>query len=204
MDLKALQDRTVKVLQNTPNSSYNFEWCCMDNLFPEEDYERFRTQSLQQTSQDMLDIFDNEEFVKTLFEKFSNSKLRSDVISSIYTFHQVSGAGYSLKPHCDSYPRVFTMVVYLADDNDYPEYGTAIYSVDRAARTYETVDMSPFVRNSAMIFPPYDNETWHGVNMNEQPLERKSIVVVFSAEEWNENQLHYAEWKPGRTVKYHG
>jgi len=204
MDLERAQQHTVDALRRSRIEKDGFEWVAIQNLFPDDVYQELMGCNLQTASEHILEIFDNPNFVKLLFEKFRDSPLRSDLISSIYTFWQRAGAGYSLKPHCDSYPRVFTMTVYLADDDSSPEAGTAIYSVDKFTKKYETLAVAPFVRNSCKIIAPYDNLTWHGVNLIKEPVDRKSVVTVFSDQEWDENQLHYATWKPGRTVKYHG
>ena len=83
-----------------------------------------------------------------------------------------------------------------------PEAGTAVYEVDRHTKQYKTIGMMPYLRNSCMIICPYDMLTWHGVNMLTEDLNRDSTVIVFSALEWNNKQMHYAEWKPGDTVNY--
>lgn len=204
MDIKRAQEHTVSALRNAKVEKNNFEWIAIQDLFPNDVYEELMSSGLQEASEKILEIFDNPNFVKLLYDKFHNSPVRSDLISSIYTFWQQSGAGYSLKPHCDSYPRVFTMTVYLADDDDHPEAGTAIYLVNEKTKYYKTMAVAPYLKNSCKIIAPYDNLTWHGVNLIETDVNRKSVVTVFSDQEWDENQLHYATWKPGRTVKYHG
>ena len=203
MDLKDIQAHTVRALHQSPLNMDGFEWTSIEGIFPEDVFQRLLDGDPAETAAEMVDIFDNPAYVDALFKKFYNSPLRSQKISSIYAFPQSSGPGYTLKPHVDSYPRVFTMTVYLAPNNDYPGAGTAIYDVDRNTRTWETLGTAPFLRNAAKVIAPYDNLTWHGVDLITDPVERRSVVVVFSDQEWNENQLHYAEWKPGRTVEYY-
>lgn len=203
MDFKDIQAHTVRALNQSPKQTDGFEWFSIADIFPDDVFQRLLEQDANETAAEMLEIFDNPEFVAALFSKFYNSPLRSKKISSIYTFPQSSGAGYTLKPHVDSYPRVFTMTVYLAPNNDYASAGTAVYEADRATRTWRTLGTAPFLRNYAKVIAPYDDLTWHGVDLITDPVERRSVVVVFSDQTWDESQLHYAEWKPGRTVEYY-
>ena len=203
MDLKQIQDHTVKALNQSPKQIDGYEWYSIADMFPDAVFQRLLEQDANDTAAEMLDIFDNEEYVDALFAKFNASPLRSQKISSIYTFPQSSGPGYTLKPHVDSYPRVFTMTVYLAPNNDYASAGTSIYKVNRETRDWTTLGTAPFLRNYAKVIAPYDDLTWHGVDLITDPVERRSVVVVFSDQEWNETQLHYADWKPGRTVEYY-
>ena len=202
MNIKKLQQETVSTLTNTPIRKNDYEWVYLENLFSEETYNQLLELDNQKLSEVMLEVFDNHEWIALLSQKFQNSPKRSDSIKSIYTFWQEAGAGYSLKPHEDSFPRVFTMTLYFPDNNDAPEAGTAIYRVNTHNKDYETIAVAPFLRNSGKIIAPYEGLTWHGVNLVEKDIRRRSVVVVFSAQEWNENQLHYSEWKPGRTVEY--
>lgn len=198
-DIKA---HTVNSLHNTEVEYNDFYYMTIKNLFPEEFYQKLKSIDITEVDKMVHEVFCNEEFVKLLAEKFKNAPRRSDHIKSVYAFWQRHTAGYTLKPHVDSYPRVFTMTVYLAENDDVPEAGTAVYSVNKEVRSYETIGLMPYLRNSCMVICPYDELTWHGVNMLTTDINRDSVVVVFSAEEWNENQLHYATWKPGETVNY--
>jgi len=202
LTLDNIQAHTVNALESTIVSESPYQYVCIENLFPEDFYVKLKAMSLEDASRLIQQVFVNESFVKLLFEKFKQSPKRSNVIRSIYAFWQRHGLGYTLKPHVDSYPRVFTLTVYLADNNEVPEAGTAVYEVDRHTKQYKTIGMMPYLRNSCMIICPYDMLTWHGVNMLTEDINRDSTVVVFSALEWNNEQMHYAEWKPGDTVNY--
>lgn len=201
-DYNKIQKHTIDALDQSVVNNNNFEWISIVNLFPADYYNYLINLDNKDLSQEVLEVFDNEDFVKLLYRKFANSKKRSNTISSIYTFWQVAGSGYSLKPHVDSYPRVFTMTLYFPQDNNNPQAGTAIYDVDYNTREYQTLAVSPFLKNSCKIIAPYDDVTWHGVNLLHEDIQRKSVVCVFSDQEWNKQQLHYADWKPGRTVSY--
>jgi len=178
------------------------EWLFIEPMISEEMYTELLSISGPDRAARLVDIFNDEEIIQLLYQKFANTEVRSDTIKSIYAFHQVHGAGYTLKPHVDSYPRVFTVVMYFAKDNDTPEAGTVVYNIiDIEKKEYETSGIAPFRRNSGMIISPTDS-SWHGVDMLTKELERESVVLVFSAEPWNDSQMHYADWKPGVTVDY--
>ena len=200
--LSSVKSHVVESLRNTAIEFNNYEYLCIKNLFPEDFYNELKSLSMQEASKQVHEVFINEDFVNLLFEKFNKSPKRSTLIKSIYAFWQQHGVGYTLKPHVDSFPRVFAMTVYLADNDNTPNAGTAVYDVNRSTKEYKTIGMMPYFRNSCMIICPYDNLTWHGVDMLVDDIKRDSIVVVFSAQEWNETQMHYADWKPGVTVNY--
>jgi hypothetical protein len=200
--LSSVQSHVLEALTNTTVEFNNYEYLCIKNLFPEEFYAELKSLPMPEVSKKVHEVFVNEDFVKLLFEKFKASPKRSEVIKSIYAFWQSHGVGYTLKPHVDSFPRVFTMTVYLADNDDAPNAGTAVYEVNSSTKEYKTVGMMPYLRNSCMIICPYEKLTWHGVDMLTDDISRDSVVVVFSAQEWNDKQMHYADWKPGVTVNY--
>lgn len=176
-----------------------YPWMTVTDFLPADLYENIR---INQDCQQLLDAHDDPNIVKALYSKFNDYPIRQDSIQSIYTFWQSTGAGYSLKPHEDSWPRVFTIVYYFPDDDTYPEAGTAIYEVDEDKRDYTTVATSPYLPNTATIIAPDTGRTWHGVDLIQRQVSRQSAVLVFSAEEWTPAQLHYADWKSGRTVNY--
>jgi hypothetical protein len=180
----------------------NMQWLFVDPMFNEPTYEKLLEMDQEHRARQLVDMFNDDAIVQLLYKKFDTTEARSDTIKSIYAFWQTHHAGYTLKPHVDSYPRVFTVVVYFAKDNDTPEAGTAIYNIiDKDNKIYETVGIAPYHRNSGMIICP-TSTSWHGVDMLKKDIDRESVVIVFSAEEWNEKQMHYATWKPGVTVDY--
>lgn len=190
----------VDRIQSTPLSMVGgYPWMHVTDFLPDEQYKKI---AQARSAQALVDAYDDPAIVSALYEKFSGHNVRQSNIRSIYAFWQSSGAGYSLKPHEDSWPRVFTIVFYFAEDDSYPEAGTSIYEVDEKQRTYRTVATAPYLPNSASIIAPETGKSWHGVDLIKRPVDRQSAVLVFSAEEWNSNQLHYADWKPGKTVNY--
>ena len=202
MNITQLQNETIKTLENTLVRHNDYEWLYLEKLFSDQSYQQLIALDNQTLSETMLEVFDNPQWVSLLYKKFQNSPRRSEVIKSVYTFWQEAGSGYSLKPHEDSFPRVFTMTLYFPHDDSAPDAGTAIYRVNTHTKDYETLAIAPFIPNSGKIIAPYDGLTWHGVNLVQGDVNRRSVVVVFSAQEWNADQLHYSEWKPGRTVEY--
>lgn len=196
-------EHAIERIKNSQVSTTGgYPWIHVTDLLPHDHYDEIAKTAGTAGSKMLVDVFDSPEIVKALYNKFSDWPVRTDEIKSIYAFWQSTGAGFSLKPHEDSWPRVFTFAYYFAQDDKCPEAGTAIYKVDPDNKTYETLEVAPYLPNSATIFAPDTGATWHGVNLIKEKIDRQSAVIVFSAEEWNENQLHYADWKPGRTVSY--
>lgn len=191
-----------RIKETTVSTTGGYPWLYIKDFLPEEHYKKIKETGGTGGSAMLVDVFDSPAIVSELYKKFGAWEIRSEAIKSIYSFWQWAGAGYSLKPHEDSFPRVFTMAYYFAQDDKCPEAGTAIYDVDYVNKEYTTLTVAPYVPNSAIIFAPGTDSTWHGVNVIEKQIDRQSAVLVFSAQEWDENQLHYAEWKPGRTVNY--
>ena len=177
-----------------------FEWLHVSNLVPDEVYKQIKNTGGTEGSKMLLELFDDPDIVKALYSRWTDT--RSDTIQSIYTFWQRASAGYSLKPHEDGWPRVFTFAFYFPDNNDNPEAGTAIYEVDPITKQYNTVAVGSYEENSATIVAPNYGVSWHGVNLIENKINRESAVIVFSAEPWDEGQLHYADWKPGKNTNY--
>ena len=180
-----------------------YPWLTVSDVVPPAEYERLRQTGGTEASQRLVDAFDDPRIVRQLYQSFSGEH-RPDPIRSIYAFWQRTGSGYSLKPHEDSWPRVFTVVMYFPEDDDYPLAGTSIYAVDEDARTYSTVAVSPYQSNTMTIIAPVTGITWHGVDLITRPVNRNSAVIVYSAQPWDRHQLHYASWKPGRNVDYDG
>lgn len=178
------------------------EWIELCSLFEEDFYNELIAMPNEERAHVLVEKMNDKRLVQMLFSKFGTFGLRSDVIRSIYAFGQTHGIGYTLKPHVDSYPRVFNMVFHFAVDDNAPEAGTAIYDIKNfETKEYKTYATAKYLRNSATVLC-LNTHSWHGVDMLMKDIKRDSVVVVFSAEEWNENQIHYAEWKPGITVNY--
>lgn len=198
------------ILDNINNSEVNvadlpitkIEWIEVCPLFEEDFYNTLMEMPNDKRAELLVEKMNDDRIVQMLFSKFGTFGLRSNVIRSIYAFGQTHGIGYTLKPHVDSYPRVFNMVFHFAEDDNTPEAGTAVYDIKNfETKEYETYATANYLRNSCTILC-LNTHSWHGVDMLMKDIKRDSVVLVFSAEEWNENQMHYADWKPGVTVNY--
>ena len=84
--------------------------------------------------------------------------------------------GFWLEPHTDLGVKKFTCLLYLSDGHD--ELGTDIYR-DRDTH----FGVSPFVRNSAMVFIPSDR-TWHGFEKRPISGVRKSVILNYVTHDW--------------------
>jgi len=178
------------------------EWIEVCPLFEEDFYNELMSMPNSKRAEVLVEKMNDKRIVDILFSKFGKFGLRSTVIRSIYAFGQTHGIGYTLKPHVDSYPRVFNMVFHFTEDDEVPEAGTAIYDIKSLGKKeYETYATAKYLKNSCTILC-LNSDSWHGVDMLMKDIKRDSVVLVFSAEEWNESQMHYADWKPGVTVNY--
>ena len=96
--------------------------------------------------------------------------------------------GFWLEPHTDIRAKLFTMLVYLATDPGSEKWGTDIYDDN-----LDLVATAPCRFNWGLIFIPGPN-TWHG--FRRRPLDgvRKSIIVNYVRDEWNDrHQLAYPD-----------
>ena len=86
--------------------------------------------------------------------------------------------GFWLEPHTDLGVKVFTMLLYLSNDESHRDLGTDIYDGEK-----RHVARSPFAPNAAMVFVPGSN-TYHG--FEKRPIEgvRTSLIINFVTNEW--------------------
>lgn len=192
----------ASAIRNTILNSEPYEWMHIRKLFSKEYYQKLKSSSPKDIQNMLINDFNDTDVMNAVCEKFVDAPKNGDTIQSIYAFHQTHGMGYTLKPHEDGPSRIFTFTIYLADNDDYPEAGTAVYEVDEETREYKTVGMMPFLVNSAMLIAPYTKRTWHGVNMLTKDIERESVVLVFANHPWEEGKVHYANWKAGVNVNH--
>jgi len=192
----------VNALQKSNINILPYEWMHIENIFSDEYYKLLKSTPLEEVQKMLIDDFNDPDVFDTVIEKFTGAPLNGDTINSIYAFWQSHGKGYTLKPHEDGETRIFTFTIYLADNNDYPEAGTAVYEVNENTKEYKTVSMIPYTMNSAMLIAPCKKRTWHGVNMLEHNIKRDSIVLVFATHKWEPGQMHYADWKSGISVTH--
>jgi hypothetical protein len=101
--------------------------------------------------------------------------------------------GFWLEPHTDLGVKLFTMLLYLAEDASHGGLGTDIYDAEK-----RHVGRSPFINNSALVFVP-SNITYHG--FERRPIEgvRKSVIINYVTDEWRaREQLAF----PDRPIKH--
>ena len=122
----------------------------------------------------VADALQSADVVKAIEEKFSTS------LSGTYLRIEYGQDtdGFWLQPHTDIGVKLFTMLVYLSDEEGHETLGTDIYA---DADTH--VGSSPFGHNQAMIFVPADN-TWHG--FEKRPIKgiRKSLIINYVSDAW--------------------
>lgn len=179
-----------------------YEWMHINNIFPPEYFKQLKSLPLTEVQRMLVEDFNDPDVMKAVCTKFIDAPKNGDIIKSVYAFWQTHGTGYTLKPHEDGPSRIFTFTIYLPDNDDYPDAGTAVYEVNEKTRDYKTVGMMPYLTNSAMLIAPCTKRTWHGVNMLTKPIKRDSIVLVFANHEWAPGKVHYADWKSGVNVDY--
>ncbi len=96
--------------------------------------------------------------------------------------------GFWLEPHTDLGVKLFTMLLYLSDEEGHENLGTDIYKDNK-----EHVGRSPFAPNTAMVFIPSDN-TYHGFEARPIKGVRKSVIINYVTDEWRaREQLAFPE-----------
>jgi hypothetical protein len=82
--------------------------------------------------------------------------------------------GYAIKPHPDTRRKVLTVLIYMPENDDHPELGTAVYKISPMGvfhwKSYGLVKekVAPFKRNTGFAFvvihPAHNllNTSWHG------------------------------------------
>jgi hypothetical protein len=83
-----------------------------------------------------------------------------------------------LEPHTDLGVKLFTMLLYLSDDEAHADLGTDIYDADK-----KHFGRSPFMPNAAMVFVP-SGITYHGFEPRPIKGVRKSLIINYVTDEW--------------------
>lgn len=96
--------------------------------------------------------------------------------------------GFWLEPHSDLGVKMFTMLLYLSQEEGQEDLGTDIYDASK-----QRVGRSPFTPNTAMIFVP-STVTFHGFEPRPIKGVRRSIIVNYVTDEWRaREQLAYPD-----------
>jgi hypothetical protein len=126
----------------------------------------------------MAEAFQSDELVgkieATLGASLDGSNLRIEFAQDM--------DGFWLEPHTDVGAKLFTMLLYLSDEEGHEELGTDIY-----ASKEEHFGRSSFAPNQAMIFIPSDN-TWHGFEKRPIKGVRKSLIINYVKPEWRSRE----------------
>lgn len=126
----------------------------------------------------MAEAFQSDELVAkiedTLGAKLGGSNLRIEFAQDM--------DGFWLEPHTDVGAKLFTMLLYLSDEEGHDTLGTDIY-----ASKDEHYGRSPFAPNQALIFIPSDN-TWHGFEKRPINGVRKSLIINYVKPEWRSRE----------------
>lgn len=96
--------------------------------------------------------------------------------------------GFWLEPHTDLGVKLFTLLLYLSDEDGHAELGTDIYDAGK-----NHAGRSPFTPNAAMVFVPSDI-TYHGFESRPIQGVRKSLIINYVTDEWRaREQLAFPE-----------
>ena len=88
--------------------------------------------------------------------------------------------GFWLEPHVDLPVKLFTMLIYLSNDERLADAGTDVYD---ASPEHRLVTRAPYRWNAGMIFIPA-TDTWHGFAKRPIRALRKSIIINYVAQDW--------------------
>ena len=124
------------------------------------------------------DVFLSQNVIESIEAKGSIS-LKNSLLRIEYA---VDKDKFWLGPHTDLGVKLFTMLIYLSEEEDALNWGTDIY-VD-ANTHYTTV---PYESNTALSFFP-SNNTWHGFIPRKIKGIRKTLIVNYVTQEWRNRQ----------------
>jgi len=86
--------------------------------------------------------------------------------------------GFWLEPHTDIGAKLFTLLIYLSDDDSAADWGTDIYDAD-----LKLAGRAPYGVNRGLAFVPGGN-TWHGFEPREIRGVRRSLIVNYVSDAW--------------------
>jgi hypothetical protein len=90
--------------------------------------------------------------------------------------------GYKIPPHCDTFKdkrhKLLTILIYFPISEELSGYGTELYTRN-IFRRYKKVKQAPFLNNTALMFHPTYNVTWHGVSEITEAIPPRTSLQVF-------------------------
>jgi hypothetical protein len=96
--------------------------------------------------------------------------------------------GFWLEPHTDIGAKLFTMLIYLSEQQGCEAWGTDILDAQM-----NLVATAPYRRNTGLIFIPAA-DTWHGFHRRPINGARRSLIVNYVEDEWRaRHELAYPQ-----------
>ncbi|MCP3680555.1 MAG: 2OG-Fe(II) oxygenase [Gammaproteobacteria bacterium] len=139
--------------------------------------------SIKQRKEIWLELYDilDQEVSNVLLTLFELNKYRHKVNAEVQIIHDRTG--YKISPHCDAVEgnahKLLTLLIYFPFHENLTEYGTEMY-IREESNEFKTVKKTPFVDNTALIFHPVWDLTWHGVSrIDDQNVNRNSLQIFF-------------------------
>lgn len=125
------------------------------------------------------------EVARQLSETLGNDELEGSYLRMEY-IQDTNGAW--LKPHCDIYEKLFSMVIYLCTGPEAKNWGTDIYDANQKWCGRAVAEF-----NSAVIFIP-GNATWHGFDKRPIIGVRRLLEINYVRPNWRDReQLAFPE-----------
>ncbi len=92
------------------------------------------------------------------------------------------GTGYKISPHCDTFKhkrhKLLTLLIYFPSSEDLNGYGTELYQ-KRLLGGFKEIKRAPFTDNTALLFQPTYNKTWHGVSQITKAVPARTSLQIF-------------------------
>jgi hypothetical protein len=90
--------------------------------------------------------------------------------------------GYKISPHCDTFKhkrhKLLTLLVYFPLSDELVGYGTELYE-KRSFGGFRKAKQAPLTDNTALLFQPTHNVTWHGVSEITQTVAARTSLQIF-------------------------
>ena len=133
----------------------------------------------------VVDVFNDSRIISQLGDScgrdLTQGKLRIE-----YT---LDSGDFWLEPHLDIKEKLLTFLVYLSKGGDSNQWGTALYNPDLSL--YAKV---PYKMNLGFMFMA-GKDTWHGVPKQQIIGVRKSLIINYVSNEWqNRHELAPNIW----------
>ena len=125
--------------------------------------------SLRTKLYDKLDSFEFKSALKEALKLEGNGIYNTRLEIQVINDKQ----GYKIYPHCDI-NKYITLLIYCPDDETCVEHGTALYDTSK-----NMIKKVKYLPNTAVMFHPVNNLTWHGVSEVKENITRKSLQIFY-------------------------